>query len=127
MPKFLVAIHHPENFDSSTEDESTIRDIDNLNAEMVAAGVRYVVGGLGAINTAKSLLAQPDGNVLVSDGLYLKTKEHVGGFWILDVADIDEALEWGRKAVIACRASVEVRPFFGSRSEAPSAPPKQGE
>ncbi len=127
MPKFLVAIHHPENFDSSTENEATIRDIDELNAEMVAAGVRYVVGGLGAIDTAKSLLAQPDGNVLVSDGLYLKTNEHVGGFWILDVANMDEALEWGRKAVIACRAAVEVRPFFGSRSEAPSAPPKQGE
>jgi hypothetical protein len=50
--------------------------------------------------------------VLMTDGPYLEAKEHVGGFWILDVADEAEALAWGRKAVVACRAPVEVRPFF---------------
>jgi hypothetical protein len=45
------------------------------------------------------------------DGPYLETKEHVGGFWILEAADMDEALAWGRKAVIACRTPVEVRAF----------------
>jgi hypothetical protein len=43
-----------------------------------------------------------------------ETKEHVGGFWILEVADMDEALAWARKAVVACRAPVEVRSFFRS-------------
>jgi hypothetical protein len=50
--------------------------------------------------------------VLITDGPYLETKEHIGGFWILEAADLDEALAWGRKAVVACRAPVEVRPFF---------------
>ena len=47
-----------------------------------------------------------------TDGPYLETKEHIGGFWILETANLDDALAWGRKAVVACRASVEVRPFY---------------
>jgi hypothetical protein len=50
--------------------------------------------------------------VLTTDGPYLETKEHVGGFSILKAANLDEALAWGRKAVLACRAPVEVRPFL---------------
>jgi hypothetical protein len=84
---------------------------------MVAAGIRLFVGGLQGAQSAKSLRAQPDGGVLVTDGPYLDTKEHVGGFWVLEAADLDEALEWGRKAVIACRAPVEVRQFHGPQSE----------
>jgi hypothetical protein len=53
----------------------------------------------------------PDTNMFITDGPYLETKEHIGGFWILECADMDEALAWGRKAVVACRAPVEVRPF----------------
>jgi len=56
------------------------RDIDTLNDEMVAAGVRIFVGGLSPASSATSLRAQPDGEVLVTDGPYLETKEHVGGF-----------------------------------------------
>ena len=85
--------------------------IDVLNDEMVAAGVRKFVGGLHPPASAKSLRAQPDGKVLVTDGPYLKTAEHVAGFWVLEAASLDEALAWGRKAVVACRAPVEVRPF----------------
>lgn len=50
--------------------------------------------------------------MLVTDGPHLETKEHVGGFWILEAADLDEALAWGRKATIACRTPVEVRAFL---------------
>jgi hypothetical protein len=111
MPQYLVAIHHPDNYDPSTEDEAMKRDIDTLNEEMEAAGVRIFAGGLQPSAKAKSLRAQPNGDVLITDGPYLETKEHVGGFWLLEAADLDEALEWGRKAVIACRAPVEVRQF----------------
>lgn len=111
MTRYLVAIHHPDNYDPSREGEEMERDIDVLNEEMVAKGVRVFVGGLRPANRAKSLRAQPDGKVLITDGPYLETKEHIGGFWVLEAADLNEALEWGRKAVIACRAPVEVRPF----------------
>jgi hypothetical protein len=111
MPQFLVAIHHPDNYNPSAESEAMMNDIRALNIEMVAAGIRTFVGGLTSASNAKSLRAQPDGKVLITDGPYLETKEHIGGFWVLDVAGLDEALAWGRKAAVACRAPVEVRPF----------------
>ena len=112
MAQYLVAIHHADDYDPSTETEAMIEDIHALNREMIAAGVRIFAGGLTPASNAKSLRAQPGGKVLITDGPYLETKEHVGGFWILEAADLDEALAWGRKAVIACRAPVEVRAFL---------------
>jgi hypothetical protein len=100
MTQYLVAIHLPDDFDPSVEDEAISRDIDVLNEEMVAAGVRVFVGGLLPVSSAKSLRAQPGGKVLITDGPYLETKEHIGGFWVLEVATLDDALVWGRKAVL---------------------------
>jgi len=111
MTQYLVAIHHPDDFDPSTETEATVREIDALNQEMAAAGVVVFVGGLTSVREARSLRAQPDGKVLITDGPYLETKEHIGGFWVLEAANHADALAWGRKAVKACRAPVEVRPF----------------
>jgi hypothetical protein len=112
MTQYLVAIHHPDDYDpASMEDEAMHRDIDVLNDEMVAAGIRIFVGGLRPTQDARSLRAQPGGAVVVTDGPYLKANEHVGGLWVLEAGDLDEALAWGRKAAIACRAPVEVRPF----------------
>ena len=111
MTQYLVAIHHPDNYDSSVETEAMGCDIDVLNDEMKAAGVRVFVGGLQPSARAKSLRVQPNGEVLITDGPYLEAKEHVGGFWVLQAADLDEALAWGRKAAVACRAPVEVRQF----------------
>lgn len=111
MTQYLVAIHHPDDYDPSVEDEAMHRDIDVLNDEMVAAGIRVFVGGLRPVRSAKSLRAMPGGAILITDGPYIEAKEHVGGFWVLEAADLDEALAWGRKAAVACRAPVEVRPF----------------
>lgn len=111
MSQFLVAIHHPDTFQSSDESEATVRAIDALNEEMAAADVVVFLGGLNPIRQAKSLRAQPDGKVVTTGGPYLETKEHIGGFWVLEVANMDDALAWGRKAVIACRTPVEVREF----------------
>jgi hypothetical protein len=117
MPRYLVSIQHPDGYDGSLEGEAMMRDIHALNREMVAAGARIFAGGLSAASSAKSLRAQPDGKVRVTDGPYLETKEHIGGFWILEAANLDEALEWGRKAVVACRVPVEVREFLGMPTE----------
>ena len=115
MPQYLVAVQHPENYDPSLEGEGMIRDISALNEEMDAAGARFFAGGLESPSHAKSLRKLPDGNVTITDGPYLEAKEHIGGFWILECADMDEALAWGRKAVVACRAPVEVRAFLRIR------------
>jgi hypothetical protein len=109
--QYLVAIHHADDYDPSLEDEAMHRDIDTLNDEMVARGIRVFVGGLHLAKSAKSLRSEPDGEVQVTDGPYLQSNEHVGGFWVLECADMDEAVAWGLKAAIACRAPVEVRQF----------------
>jgi hypothetical protein len=111
MPQYLVAGYLPDDFDPSQADERTGREIHALNKEMIAAGVRKFACGLGS---AKSLRAQTDGGVLITDGPYLETKEHIGGFWILECADMDEAVAWARKGVAATRGQVEVREIFFS-------------
>ena len=112
MTQYLVAIHHSDDYDPSVaEDEAMHRDIDALNDEMKAAGVRIFVGGLEPASSATSLRVKADGKVLVTDGPYIETREHVGGFWVLEAAHLNETLAWGRKAAVACRAPVEVRPF----------------
>lgn len=109
MPQYLVSGYIPDDFDPSKADEAMGRAIHALNKEMIAAGVRKFACGLGS---AKSLRAQSDGEVLISDGPYLETKEHVGGFWILECVDMDEAIAWARKAVVATRGQGEVREIF---------------
>src|SRR5258708_17989712 len=82
MAQYLVAIHLPDDYDPSTEGEEMMRDIDVLNEEMAAAGARFFAGGLSAARNAKSLRRQPKGEVVITDGPYLETKEHIGGFWV---------------------------------------------
>jgi hypothetical protein len=109
MPQFLVSGYLPDDFDPSKQDESVVEEIHALNREMIAAGVRKFACGLGP---ARTLRSQGNGQVVVTDGPYLETKEHVGGFWILECADIEEATAWASKGSKACRFSVEVRPIF---------------
>jgi len=110
--QYLVAIYHPDNYDPSVESEGMMEEIHALNREMIAAGARKFACGLSPASSARTLRKQPDGKTLVTDGPYTETKEHIGGFWVLEAADLDEALEWGRKGAVACRAPVEVREIF---------------
>jgi len=109
MPQYLVSGYLPDNYDPSTESEETIEAIHALNREMIAAGVRKLACGLGK---TKTLRAQTNGELLLTDGPYLEAKEHVGGLWILECANIDEALAWARKGAKACRTAIEVREMF---------------
>ncbi len=111
MMRYMVSIHHSDDYDPSKEDEAMGHAIDALNEEMVSAGIRVFVGGLHPAGSARSVKMQPDGTLIVSNGSFLKTKDHVGGFWVLEVRSIEEALAWARKAAIACKAPVEVRQF----------------
>lgn len=112
--KYRIAIHHRKGFDPASEEGPEVhKAIDDLNDEMVAAGVRVFVGGLWPVETAKSLSPNPDGTITVTDGPYLKNSEHVDGFWVVEVENEDEAIQWGLKAVRACRTGVDVRQFGG--------------
>jgi hypothetical protein len=111
MTQYLVAIHHPDDFVPANEPEQTRRDISALNIEMQKAGVIVFVGGLVPAKEAVSVRRKGGSELLVTDGPYLETKEHIGGFWVLETKTRDEAVEWGRKAAVACRTPVEVRAF----------------
>jgi hypothetical protein len=112
MPHYLVANYLPDDFDPSTVTEAMIEEIHALNRELIAAGVRKFACGISPAASAKTLRGQPGGTVLVTDGPYTETKEHMGGFWILECADMDEALAWARKGTIFSDAVGEVRELF---------------
>ncbi len=109
MPQYLIANYLPDDFDPSTVTEATVRAISDLNDELEAAGARLMACGLSPAAQAKSVRGQPNGQVLITDGPYLEAKEHIGGFWILECANMDEALAWARKASLDPRSRGEVR------------------
>jgi hypothetical protein len=90
--------------------EVIMKDVEAVDREMHDAGVWVFAGGLHDPSTA-TVLRPTDGDVLVTDGPFAEGKEHVGGFSIVDVADLDAALEWGRKLARATTLPIEVRPF----------------
>jgi hypothetical protein len=106
MPHYLVTGYLPDDFSPSTVTEAMIRDMGVLNDEMEAAGVRVLGLGLSPASGAKSLRAQPKGKVVITDGPYMETKEHVGGLLVLKAANMDEAVAWARKGVFAGGAEV---------------------
>jgi hypothetical protein len=121
MPHYLVCNYMPDDFDPSTVTDAMIDEIHALNREMDAAGVTKFACGIAPPVSAKTLRGQPDGTVLVTDGPYTETKEHMGGFWILECADMDEALAWARKGSIFPEAAGEVREllFFPAPEQGP--------
>ena len=109
---FYVAIFRPNNFDHAREiTEEVMADIDRLNDEMVAAGIRIFVGGLQSCGLAKFIKRGADNSVTVTDGPVLESTNFVDGFWVLELPTIKDAVDWGKKAAAACRGTVEVRPF----------------
>jgi hypothetical protein len=116
MPQFLIAIHRPLDYDPLLAEDATMtQDITDLNIAMRSAGIIVFVGGLNAPASARAIQIQADGEACVTAGLYLGSSEYVGGFWVVETPDLDDALSWGQKAAIACRAAVEVRPFHSRK------------
>jgi hypothetical protein len=113
MKQYMLSVYHQDGGPELSAEAmaASIRDVDALNAEMIAAGVWVFAGGLHNDSTA-SVIRVKDGAVVTTDGPYAETKERIGGFWILQAEDLDAALAWGRKATVACVAPIEVRPFM---------------
>ena len=84
---------------------------------MAQAGVIVKGDGLQGPHTATTLRVR-GGTRLVEDGPFADTKEQLGGYFVIDVADLDAALDWAAQAPSALTASVEVRPVLP-----PMAPP----
>lgn len=114
MAHYLIAIYRDNSFDPKISvDQEMMAAIDQLNLEMVAAGVRVFVGGLKPPESAVSLRRGKIDVLVRSEGPFLGAAEFMDGLWVLEAPDIKIAEEWGYKAAMACRASVEIRPFYG--------------
>jgi len=108
---YLLAMYQPAGDPPPPEVLGPIvRDLEDLRQEMLAAGVWVFAGGLHDPDTA-TVLRYDGSEVLVTDGPYIEGKEHMGGFTILDVPDLDAALDWGRRYARAVPLPIEVRPF----------------
>ena len=92
------------------EMQQAYQQVDRLNAELQSAGAWVFGGGLLPASSATVVRANGD-DILVTDGPFTESKEHIGGFWVIQVEDLDAALSWGAKATRACGQPVEVRPF----------------
>lgn len=113
MSQYLLSVHMVEGEEAyPTEEEMTkaFADVDAFNAEVRAAGVWVFAGGLQPADVA-TVVAAKDGEVVTTDGPFSEAKEHIGGFWVIEATDLDEALRWAGKATVACQGPVEVRPF----------------
>jgi len=112
MQQYLLSIYQPngDEMPSASFLERVMRDVNALRREMQEAGAWVFSGGLHSPSTATVLRAQ-DNSIITTDGPFLEAKEHIGGFNIIKAADLDVALEWGRKLAKATTLPVEVRPF----------------
>lgn len=114
MTHYLLTIYQPDGPPPEPAIlDPIMRDIDAVKREMRDAGVWVFSGGLHPPSTATVVQRKGD-ETLTTDGPYIEGKEHVGGFTIIQAADLDAALEWGRKLAEAIRMlPIEVRPFEG--------------
>ena len=85
--------------------------IDVFNDRLIAEGHWVFAGGLGAPDAA-TVIDNRGGRALVSDGPFVESKEFLGGFWIIEAADLDAALGLAAEGSRACNRKVEVRPFL---------------
>jgi hypothetical protein len=112
MTQYLLSVHMVEGEDLPPVEvlDQMYKDVEAVNQQMRDAGVWVFAGGLHPSSTATVVRVRDD-EVITTDGPFAETKEQLGGFWIIEVADLDAALDWAGKATRACAGPVEVRPF----------------
>ena len=114
MKYYLLAMHQPVGNPPPPEIlDPIMKDLAVVREEMKAAGAWVFDGGLQGPECS-AVVRMRDGEILTTDGPYAEGKEHLGGFVIVKVPDLDAALGWARKQAAAVPLlPVEVRPFHG--------------
>lgn len=112
MTQYLLSVHMVEGEATPSADEmaKAYKDVDAYNDQLKAEGAWVFAGGLHPADTA-TVVRVRDGEVLTTDGPFAETKEQLGGFWIIEAADLDAALALAARGAAACGGPVEVRPF----------------
>src|SRR5450432_1536834 len=113
MAQYLLAIHRDYAVPLAPEvTRQKWADINALIDRMSDAGAFVFQGGLQGGPEAATVVRQSGDDFLITDGPCTETKEHLAGFFIVNAADLDAALDWAKLAVAAQQRAVEVRPFF---------------
>jgi hypothetical protein len=107
--QYLVSVIDDETGSATAAEMSAI---DVFNDRLQADGHWVFAGGLGAPSTA-TVIDNRDGEAIFTDGPFLESKEYLAGFWIIEAADLDVALELAADGSKACNRRVEVRPLLG--------------
>jgi hypothetical protein len=110
--KYILLVHHPKETFNAPQDPADVAAGRAYGAALHAAGVFVAGAGLEAPQNATSVSVR-DGKRQVQDGPYAETKEFLAGFVIIDVPDLDAALEWAARNPSAAHTPIEVRPLGG--------------
>jgi hypothetical protein len=118
MSQYLLSMHTVEGESRPTptpeEMEAFMGRINALEAEMREGGAFVFTGGLHGPDAA-TVVRRDEGNLIVTDGPFAESKEHIGGFYVINADDLDAAVGWAGKVTDTINAPIEVRPFFDSR------------
>ena len=114
MTQYMLSVIHEWGLPNLSEEEiqQSFADTDTFNNEIQASGHWVFAGGLEPVTSA-TVVDNVKGDNVITDGPYVEAKEQLGGFWIIEAADLDEALALAARGSKACRNPVEVRPFQG--------------
>jgi hypothetical protein len=113
MKHYLLSVVQPVGGEPPAPEvlDGIMADVRRVQDEMKAAGAWVFSDGLHAPSTATTLRLADD-EVLLTDGPFTEGKEYLGGLTIIRAADLDEALDWGRKTARATTLPIEVRAFM---------------
>ena len=113
MTQYLLSVYMVEGepAPSEADTQAAYAAVDKFNAKVQEAGIWVFAGGLHLPDTATVVDATKGGDPIVTDGPFSEAKEQIGGFWIIEAADLDEAMKWAAEGSAACQGRVEVRPF----------------
>lgn len=119
MPQYLLSLSNPTEQPNRQRTDEEMRhsmsDILALNDALKSAGAWVYGGQLDAPSAAK-VVRPRNSKIRVTDGPYLEAKEHVAGFYIIEAADIDTAIDWAAKTSDAVGMPIEVRTFVQGES-----------
>ncbi|HYK69625.1 MAG TPA: YciI family protein [Streptosporangiaceae bacterium] len=113
MTQYLLALYKADDEVIPPERSRQVwAGVGALGDKMTDAGAFVFKGGLRGGAESATVVRQSGGDFLMTDGPYTETKELLAGFWIINAADLDEALEWAKLAAVAELRPIEVRPLF---------------
>jgi hypothetical protein len=105
----LIYIEPPAVAPTDAENMAVMEQYMAFGREAVEAGVMVTGEALEGTNMATSVRVR-NGQTLVTDGPFAETKEEFGGFYLIEAADLDEAIKWAAQIPGAVRGTIEVRP-----------------